>query len=137
MKYSPHGELHFEIEKHLLIIEKTGPFNLESMIQAEEDVSKIQKGLYKSRWCVLVIIHGQPIHTPDAAKLLIEGIKNDRRNGRIASALVITDSENPIINRHHISEIYMSSGENFEFFSDINTAKKWLNDQLEIYHETP
>ena len=130
MFFYPHGELHFEIEGKFQIIKGTGPWNVESIVKSADDVSKIHNELYGTKWCVLAIIHGQPIHTPDAAQLLVETVIQDKKNGRIASALVLDESDNPNFGRHHIAQIYKEAGEKFDFFNDINNAKKWLYNQL-------
>ena len=130
MAFHPHGDLHFTVEGNLQIIMGTGPWNLESIKKSANDAAKAHAELYGTKWCVLAIIHGQPIHTPDAEKLLVEAVKKDKKNGRIASALILDESDNPDFGRHHITGIYREAGEYFEFFSDINSARKWLGDQL-------
>ena len=130
MTFYPHGELHFKVESNIQIIKGTGPWNLESIIKSANDVSKIHDELYGTKWCVLVIIHGQPIHTPEAAQLLVEAVIQDKKNGRVASALVLDESDNPDFGRQHIAEVYREAEEHFEFFNDIEIAKKWLNNQL-------
>ena len=79
MAFLSHGEYLFSIEGNLLIIEGYGPWNLEAIINSSDDSEDMHKKLYGTRWGVLAIIHGDPIHTPDAAELLADLVKKDKK----------------------------------------------------------
>lgn len=114
-----------------MIITGTGPWNFESIIGSKNDAMRSHERLYNTRWGVLALLHGQPIHTPDAAEVLVEAVKRDKENGRKASALVLYDSESSIFGKYHIAEIYSKAGETFQFFDNEGSARAWLTEQLE------
>ncbi len=125
-----HGTLDFKLEDNILIIEGRGPWNKEAMILSSENANLVQKQRTKDEWGVIAIINGEPIHTPDAAELLVEYIKYDKNNGRVATALILTDSTFPALGKRHISELYNKAGEAFQFFNNITDAKIWMHSLL-------
>ncbi|MBB6481184.1 hypothetical protein [Spirochaeta isovalerica] len=129
--FYPHGELHFSVEGNLMIMTGTGPWNMESIIKSGDDATRSHKKLYGLKWGLLALLNGQAIHTPDAANVLIEAVKKDKKNGRTASALVLYDSGSADFGKHHISEIYRKAGETFRFFDNEESARKWLSAQLD------
>jgi len=130
MAFTSHGDFNFTTEDNLLIIEGTGPWNMEAILSSAEEACDCHKKLYGKPWGALAIIHGDPIHTPDAAQLLTDIVIKDKQNGRIASALVLDKSNHPDFGRHHITDIYNNAGELFDFFETVQEAKKWLRDQF-------
>ena len=130
MSFSSHGELTFKVEDNIMIVEGRGPWNLEAINLSSEDARLSHDQLYGKKWGVLAIIHGDPIHTPDAAQLLTEIVINDKKNGRVASALVLDADHHPEFGKFHIGEIYGNAKETFEFFKDIESARIWLFNQL-------
>lgn len=133
MIFNSHGVFHFTVEENLLIIEGEGPWNKEAILRSNNDASEIIKQLYGKRWGVLGIFHGEPIFIPDAVDALIEIVGIGRRHGRIASALILDETVHADMGFYHLSEIYREAGENFKFFNDIVSAKKWLKQQIEKF----
>ncbi len=130
-RFPPHGEFHFRIEENLLILYTIGPWNIESIIEMTENLPEIRNKINGIKWGVLAIITGQPLHTPDASKLASEILFKNNKNGLIASAMILDESNNPEFGKLHIANIYKKTGGLFEFFTDEIPAKNWLNDQLE------
>ena len=130
MSFYTHGDLSFKVEGNIMLIEGERPWNLEAINSSADNARTCHEQLYGKPWGVLAIIHGDPIHTPDAAKLLTEIVIRDKQNGRTASALVLDEDHHPDFGKFHIGEIYGNAGETFEFFNDINSARKWLNEKL-------
>ncbi|WP_281560347.1 hypothetical protein [Thalassomonas sp. RHCl1] len=130
MKFIPHGKLSASIENNIFIIDGTGPWNKEALEQASREFSALHQQLYGTKWGVLVLTHGDPIHTPDASHLLIDAIKTDKRHGRISTALVVKDCDDVKFAKIHIRDIYHKAGENLQFFENEQSAKHWLQTQL-------
>jgi hypothetical protein len=74
-----HGTLEFQLEDDILIIEGRGPWNREAMLLSSENADIVKKQRTKDKWGVIAILNGDPIHTPDAAQLLVEYIKYDKK----------------------------------------------------------
>jgi len=123
---SDHGTLAFKLEDNILMIEGCGPWNKEAMILSTHNAGLVQRQRKKARWGVIAVLNGDPIHTPDAAQLLIEYVKYDKQNGRIATALILTDSTCPELAKRHIADLYDKAGEDYQFFSNICDAKIWM-----------
>ena len=136
MHFYPHGKLTFQIEKNILIIEGSGPWNKEAILGSTIDSSAIRNVLYKSSWVVLVRIKGEPVHTPGAALLLEKIVRKDKMNGRIASAVILEDSNYYDFGKWHIGEIYQNAGETFRFFHNEKSARKWLKEMINIKYSS-
>lgn len=130
MKFIPHGKLSASIEDNIFIIDGTGPWNKEALELATREFTALHQQLYGKKWGVLVLTHGDPIHTPDASHFLIETIKNDKKHGRVTTALVVKDCDDIKFAKIHIKDIYSKAGESLKFFDNEQIAKHWLQGQL-------
>ena len=100
MPFFSHGDFSFKVEGNIFIIEAVGPWNVDALLNSRPDVSLVHKKLYGKKWGVLAIIHGEPIHTPAAAKMVTEIIVNDKKNGRVASAIILDESKTASLANH-------------------------------------
>jgi len=123
---SDHGTLAFTLEDNILIIEGCGPWNKEAMVLSAHNADLVQRQRKKAKWGVIAVLNGDPIHTPDAAQLLIEYVKYDKQHGRIATALILTGSTCPELAKRHIADLYLKGGEVYQFFNNITDAKIWM-----------
>lgn len=82
MNLPAHGNLKGSVEGNLLVIEGSGPWNAEAFLTTQSDFDALHKQLYGTKWAVLMIIHGDPIHTPEAAEILFRAVQNDKKIGR-------------------------------------------------------
>jgi len=130
VKFIPHGKLSASIEDNIFIIDGTGPWNKEALELATREFTALHQQLYGKKWGVLVLTHGDPIHTPDASHFLIETIKNDKKHGRVTTALVVKDCDDIKFAKIHIKDIYSKAGESLKFFDNEQIAKHWLQGQL-------
>jgi hypothetical protein len=128
--FEVHGTLDLSLEDHILTIEGEGPWNMESMYAANEKVQPFAAQLIGQPWAVLAILRGDPIYVPAAAKMLSNIVKQDIENGRVATAVLLNQSNSPEFGKRHLAEIYRSAGEIYEFFDDEKTARSWLNSKL-------
>ncbi|MCV2885875.1 hypothetical protein OE749_14345 [Aestuariibacter sp. AA17] len=125
-----HGSISVKVDGRVLIVEGTGPWNAESLDESGENAKGVLESLKGAPWGVIVVVRGEPIHVPDAAKQLTQIIRDEKRVGRSATALLVEDSDSPRFAKNHIGEIYREAGENFAFFSDFNHAKAWVLDKV-------
>ena len=124
--FASHGELSITRDGQIMVIEGSGPWNLESLERSGEIALPIQNALKGTAWGVIAIIHGEPVHVPEAAQQLVQYVKNDIKNGRVGSALLVGNSNSPNFAENHIADIYRRAGETFEFFDDLESAKSWV-----------
>ena len=103
---------------------------MESMYATGEKARPIIDELVGQPWAVLAILRGDAIYVPEAAKALISAVKQEVNNGRVATALLLNQSNSPEFGKRHIANIYRSAGENYEFFDDKKTAMAWLTSRL-------
>lgn len=124
--FNAHGSLRVNVEGPLLILEGTGPWNLESLLDSGKIAGPQLAKLAGKPWGVIATLYGEPIYVPEAADMLSEIVRQNKLDGRVASALLVDKSYSPQFARNHIGEIYRNAGETFEFFSDLQLAKQWV-----------
>lgn len=129
--FEVHGTIGLSLEDRILTIEGDGPWNIESVYVSDEKVKPFTEKLAGKPWAVMVILGGEPIHVPEATELLIKIVKQDKKNGRVATAVILNQSNSPEFGKRHIGKIYSSAGEPYEFFDDEKTALAWLHSRLE------
>ena len=127
-----HGILNFKLDDNILIIEGTGPWNKEALLLSSDTAGLAQKPRIKKKWGVIAILNGDPIHTPDAASLLIEYVTYDKLHGRVATAVILKNASSPEFGRKHIDKIYEQAGELCQFFENLCDAKIWIKQQLAL-----
>jgi hypothetical protein len=124
--FTVHGSLELHIQDRILFIEGCGPWNLESVKEANKRFSSVVESLYGSPWGSLVVLHGDPIYVPDAANQIIKTIKNERKMGCVANAIIVSESNSPEFAKRHLSELHTKAGDTFRFFSNREEAAWWL-----------
>lgn len=126
-----HGELHIEVEGSLLIIDGQGPWNLNAIDICVVENDKKVTDLYGKPWGVLFTAKGDAILVPEARNKLIEIIKQERKKGRVATALTIEHCSVPLMVEAQFKDLYTSAGDEYAFFTSKAQAKLWLQQQLE------
>ena len=121
-----HGTLHFELVDNILFIEGCGPWNEEALHLFSRNMDLSRKKEIVGEWAVLINVIGDPIYTPSAARALIKYLKDEKQHGRVATAIILTDSNSPEVGKWHISAVYNEAGENFKFFDSKEDATHWL-----------
>ena len=128
--FEAHGTLQVEIMGRILRVEGTGPWNLESLKSSGVNAQPKLEMLKGKPWGVMVILHGESIYVPAAAKKLTTIVAEERQQGRIATALLVNDCFAPNFAKQHLGEIYDNAGETYAFFDDIELARDWLNQKI-------
>lgn len=128
--FRAHGSLEVKVDGRLLVLEGTGPWNLESLHDSGKIAAPIVEPLLGKPWGVIATIHGEPIYVPEAAEKLAQIVRSDKVQGRVASALLVDACNSPQFAKNHIGEIYRAAGETFEFFTDYKQAKHWVMDKI-------
>lgn len=128
--FNAHGTLRVSVEGSLLVLEGTGPWNLESLYASGKVAGPKLASLLGKPWGVVATLYGEPIYVPEAADLLSDIVRQNKVNGRVASALLVDKSYSPQFARNHIGEIYRNAGETFEFFTDQQEARHWVLEKV-------
>ena len=137
-RFSIHGSIELDIDERILLAEGAGPWNKESISDSDSRLLPLLEELEGSPWGALVTLHGDPIYVPDAAALLIKSIIEQKKQGRVATAVIVKDSNSPEFAKRHLSEIYDSAGEIFRFFPSKEEAKWWLVQRITLaQNESP
>ncbi|MGO4892384.1 hypothetical protein [Flavobacterium sp. W21_SRS_FM6] len=129
-RFQVHGTINLNIVDRILVVEGTGPWNVESVAQASKAVSPLIKTLSGKHWGVLVILHGEPIYVPEAASYLSQSIKAEKTRGRVATAVIVVESKSPEFAKSHLNSIYRDAGETVRFFDNKEQANWWLIQQI-------
>ncbi len=129
-RFPTHGSVELDVVDNILLVEGHGPWNLESVMESEKHMEPILKQLSGSRWGALVVLHGDPIYVPDAAAFLSKVIQAQKALGRVATAMVVEQSNTPAFSKRHLAQVFDDAGENYRFFPDKKQAKWWLIQQI-------
>lgn len=127
MQYSPHGSYSITQKNNILLIDAQGPFNDVVSEQFHQEIKVITKEMSKSPWASLVSFKGNSIFTPEAELKLIETTQYRIENGMVAVAAVLIDSAYADILQMQLQRIYQRCNIQFNFFSNAEHAKKWLD----------
>jgi hypothetical protein len=130
--FSIHGTVVLDVDERILCVEGAGPWNMESIIESGKRVVPLLDQLVGDPWGALVILHGEPIYVPDAAEFLSKSIKKEKKQGRVATAVIVDESNAPEFAKRHLTEIYDNAGEIFRFFTDREEAKWWLIQRITL-----
>lgn len=80
----------------------------------------------------MVILHGDPIYVPEAAKFLSDSIAEQKKQGRVATAVIVEQSSSLEFAKRHLSENDNSAGEVTRFFISKKEAKWWLVQRITL-----
>jgi hypothetical protein len=127
MPYSAHGSYSIEQQDNILLIDAQGPFNDVVTEQYHQDIKLITNKMSDSPWASLISFKGNSVFTPDAEQKLIETTQYRVDKGMVAIAAVILDSAYADILQMQLQRIYQNCSIQFNFFSDVKNAQKWLN----------
>jgi len=128
--FKQHGSFEAHLVGKIIVFKGTGPWNLESMNAAADEFIALTKPLYGAPWGMVGDFYGQPVHVPEAANRLVEIVKQEKQVGRVATGLVVTHSDAPLMGQKHLSEIYGKAAEPHDFFDSVDAAIDWVNTKI-------
>ncbi|MEP1447626.1 MAG: hypothetical protein ABJK37_16085 [Paraglaciecola sp.] len=130
-RFPAHGSLRLSIEGQLLIIEGSGPANLEMVQEYQQQVVGLRKKLMHAPWVSLALLSGTPLVSPEAKELFVQVIKQAKTMNLRATAVVLIEMESVELVRQFWREIYIDAGLKFNFFEAEKDAREWLTSVLE------
>jgi hypothetical protein len=132
MEFKPHGSFGLHRDGQLIVVEATGPWNIELIQQYARDVLPVIKEISADGpWGSIVIVKGSILFTTEAAAALREaGFRNAKSSGRVAVSYVVTaDVEGAVFAPTIIKHIYEGLNP-WSIFADLGDAMVWMRAQL-------
>ncbi|OUR77166.1 hypothetical protein A9Q75_15725 [Colwellia psychrerythraea] len=126
MVFMEHGLFEVKIEGKLLLVDATGPFNEELLIQYEKALETCIHTLEISEWNQVIILHQLSLFTPEAEQVLTNTVINRRSRGLIACAIVLINVEGESLIKTQMSRCYDRARVKHNFTTSIHEANKWL-----------
>ena len=126
MVFMEHGLFEVKIEGKLLLVDATGPFNKELLIQYEKALETCIHTLEISEWNQVIILHQLSLFTPEAEQVLTNTVINRRSRGLIACAIVLINVEGESLIKTQMSRCYDRARVKHNFTTSIYEANKWL-----------
>ena len=126
MEFKEHGVLNVHVEARLLLIDATGPFNVESVKQYNIALESCIQQLEASQWNQIVTFHKMSIFTPDAEDLLTKTLIKRRSRGLIYCAVILTDVDFKPSVKEQMSRCYRNAGVEHQYFDSVVKAQEWI-----------
>ncbi|QBG35742.1 hypothetical protein [Litorilituus sediminis] len=131
MQYSAHGRYAIEQQNNILLVDAQGPFNDITAAQYHKDIEEITEQMTGEPWGSLITFRGNSVFTPDAEEQLKETTHYRIQKGMIAIAVVILNSAYADMQQMQLQRIYQDCNISFHVFSDVASAKQWLDGYIE------
>lgn len=131
MQYSAHGRYHIEQQDNILLVDAQGPFNEITAAKYHQDITKVTEKMSQHSWGSLITFRGNSIFTPDAEEQLKETTIYRQKKGMVAIAVVILNSAYADMQQMQLQRIYQDCHIDFHVFSDVDSAKTWLDGYIE------
>ena len=128
MYFAEHGvfKVKVKVEDKILLVDATGPFNGELIIQYEKALESCINNLEASKWNQIITLHQLSLFTPEAEQKLTQTLINRRSRGLIACAVVLISIEAESLIKDQMSRCYNRAGVKYEFTTSVHGAKKWF-----------
>ena len=120
-EFFPHGQCSFTVERDIISIDATGPWNIEFFTNI------IINNVDNQNFAVLLILRGLPLATKNALDYHVKFVSTGQTK---ALAIYSCLSESPAIAESIFQKAYSQAGLKNKSFDSIETAKIWLNSQL-------
>lgn len=128
MQLAAHGKYAVKSHGNILVVDAHGPFNDITAAAYCEDMHKACENFSGQAWGLLVTFYGNSVFTPEAEQALIKITQYRMTRGMIATACVIIDSSSADIQQMQLRRIYQACNLTFHVFSDIDSARIWLQE---------
>jgi hypothetical protein len=126
MYFTEHGVFEVKVEDNVLLVDATGPFNEELIIQYEKALESCIKNLEITPWNQIVTLHKFSLFTPKAEQKLTQTLKDRSSRGLKACVVVLKNIEGESLVKAQMSRCYKYADVKHEFSPSVQEAKKWL-----------
>ena len=126
MIFMEHGIFEVKIEGDLLLVDATGPFNEELIIQYEKALETCIHSLEASEWKQVITLHRMSLCTPEAEQVLTDTVVNRKSRGLTACAVVLMNVEGESLIKTQMSRCYDRARVKHNFTTSVHDANEWL-----------
>ena len=127
-KFTPHGSCSFLVEGNIIIIDATGPWNLEFFKQMHRElVAIILNQVDRHNFAILLVLKGDSLAVKDGLDYHLNAVKTGATK---ALALNTSLSNAPQTTENIFKAVYDQAGLINKSFDTIDAAKAWLKTQL-------
>lgn len=126
MKLAQYDQYTIELVENILLVDAKGPFGTDVTEQYVQDMYNACELFNHKPWGLLATFYGNRIFTPDAELALTELTKYRVKRGMIANASVILNSNAGDLQQMQLHRIYQDYKLTFHVFSNIESARSWL-----------
>lgn len=127
-----HGDIQLSVNDGLLIIEGSGPANLEAVLCYQREAQRYRDKLNPHPWGSLVLLRGEPLLPPEAKSLLVTTIQFACTQSLVATAVVFMDVKHASTVRFFWDSVYAETELLHAFFENENDARAWLHKQIDL-----
>lgn len=118
---------------NILQVEAYGPFNDHVTENYIDDMYTACEQFSGKPWGLLIAFYGNSVFSPEAEAELIKVNKYRVEQGLVANASVLIDSSTADIQQLQLGRIYQACNITFYIFSDLASAKSWLEQYLKCH----
>ncbi|MCO4797915.1 MAG: hypothetical protein KC484_01775 [Colwelliaceae bacterium] len=126
MQLAEHGKYTIKPHGNILVVDAHGPFNDVTAADYVQEMYDACEKFSDKAWGLLVTFYGNSVFTPEAEKALVEVTRYRMKRGMIANASVIMESSSADIQQMQLRRIYQACNLTFHVFSDVGSARNWL-----------
>ncbi len=126
--FSAHGQTKISVEDDIIIIESTGPWNLEYFKAFHKELVLTLVNFSLDKHAVLLIPIGETIAVYEARDYHIEFLKKGTTR---AVAINLSKSKAPLTTQNMCKEVYNEVPLEHKFFTSTEEAKCWLKNKLQ------
>ena len=126
MSFVAHGNYVIKNSDEQLVIEASGPFNIEIIEILDQALKKVVLKFRNKTWHQIIILHAESIFTPEAEAALCKTLKYRIDHGLAFSAVIIKASTCEALIKKQISRCYKKLNIPYQFFKHTDEAKRKL-----------
>jgi len=126
-QFIAHGESQLSVEGQILIIDITGPCNIEFFHELHHDLVRISKKINVENYATLLILRGEAIFVEEVFEYHVEFLKKVKTK---AIAIDLEYCETPSVTKAMCHKAYCSAEITHEFFENMSQAKNWLTHDI-------
>lgn len=126
MSFVAHGNYVIKNSNEPLVIEASGPFNIEIIEKLDEELQKVVPRFSNKTWHQIIILNEVSIFTPEAETALCKTLKYRIDHGLVFSAVVIKTSVCEALIEMQISRCYKKLNIPYQFFKHTDEVKRKL-----------
>ena len=126
MSFVAHGNYVIKNSNEPLVIEASGPFNIEIIEKLDEELQKVVPRFSNKTWHQIIILNEVSVFTPEAETALCKTLKYRIDHGLVFSAVVIKTSVCEALIEMQISRCYKKLNIPYQFFKHTDEVKRKL-----------